>query len=49
MPDSRFQTPEEAPAERGADSGETPTLIARALQLAPPQRTTWRQGRQMAP
>lgn len=24
MPDSRFETPEEAPAEPGADSGETP-------------------------
>ena len=44
MPDSRFETPEEAPAERGPDLGETPTLIARTFNS--PRHTThyWEAG-----
>lgn len=44
MPDSRFETPEEAPAKPGVDSGETPTLIARAF--SSPRHTThyWEAG-----
>ena len=44
MRGSRFETPEEAPAEPGADSGETPTLIARAF--SSPRYTThyWEAG-----
>ena len=44
MPDSRFETPEGAPAEPGADSSETPTLIARAFS-SPRHRTHyWEAG-----
>jgi hypothetical protein len=31
VPDSRFETPEEAPAKPGVDSGETPTLVSCGL------------------
>jgi hypothetical protein len=34
VPDSGFETPEKAPAEPGADSGETLPLIARAFSLS---------------